>query len=302
MAVTAYREVVPRTYEHKFGSSPTATLQYVATVDGPTTHNEVLSAIGIIHGSQHPEYTTLTCDSISLDETDRHHVTVSYSYSVPPGDGTQGGVVGGADKWAFSTGSGTEAATTYYDGDGNGNVLPLANAANDAYEGISKAVPELRATITGTRWKYPFRTASGVLHAINNALYAGCLKHTWQCVGFSGQSDYTLVGDPTAPEVKEYWNITVELVYRPGGFNLVLPHVGLNYLEGGAENKKKRCWIVDHETGEQVPSPNPLPLNGDGDLKQIGAGPYPPDLIAYRLYPEIDFARYFGNPPSSVEV
>lgn len=302
MAVTAYREVLPRTFQHKFGGSPTATLQYVVTVDGPTTHGEVFAAIGIGHGSQHPEYSSLTCTDYSLDETDRHHVAVSYSFEVQEGEGTQGGIVGGADKWSFSTSNTSQAATLYFDGAGNGNQKALANAANDPYEGLTCSVPEIRATITGTRWKFPLDIVGQVSGAVNSAAFAGRPKHAWMCVGISGTPDLAVVGDPTAPQVVDYWNITVELVYRRDSHNLFLPHVGFNYLEGGVQTKKKRAWIVDSETGERVPAPNPVPLNADGDLKQIGAGPYPPDIIEYRLYPELDFSQYFGNPPASVQL
>lgn len=302
MAVTSYREVVPRTFQHKFGSTPTATLQYVATVDGPTGHGEVLAAIGIQHNSTHPEYSNLECDDISIDETDRHHVTVTYAYIQRPGEGTEGGIVGGADKWAFSTSNTSVAATEYYEivNIEAAGRKPLANRANDAYEGLSRAEPEIRATITGTRWTFPLGIAGQVAGTINSAPFAGFAKHTWQCVGISGTPDLTVVGDPASPEVKDYWNITVELVYRRGTHNLFLPHVGLNYLEGGVQNKKKRCWIVDSETGERVASPGALPLDANGDLKQIGAGPYPPEVWEYRIYPELDFTQFFGSPPESV--
>jgi tryptophan synthase beta chain len=49
MAVLSTREVLPRTFTHRFGESPTAEIKYHATTDGPTNTQTVLNAIGIFH-------------------------------------------------------------------------------------------------------------------------------------------------------------------------------------------------------------------------------------------------------------
>jgi len=67
MAVINYREVLPRTFSHRFGESPTAQIKVVATLDGPTNTQDVLNAIGIFHGAVHPEYAYLLCTNGDLN-------------------------------------------------------------------------------------------------------------------------------------------------------------------------------------------------------------------------------------------
>jgi hypothetical protein len=88
-----------------------------------------------------------------------------------------------------------------------------------------------------------------------------------------------------------YWQITVELVYRASGHDLLLPNVGWNYLEGG---EKKRVWVKDPESGEKVASGSPRALTAGGALK---ADDQEPDILTRRVYPEEDFSSYFGTPP-----
>jgi hypothetical protein len=200
------------------------------------------------------------------------------------------------DSWSFSALSGQVALTTYFpDRNANNIEALLTNTADDPYEGLTKSEPLLRATISGFRERFPLQDAITVSTAINNAPYAGSGVHTWQCLGVSGSQQFGVFnGVPT-----DYWQIRSELVYRFSTHNIFLPNVGLHYLEGGVKNRKTRCWVID-ETGEKVPSAGPLALDGNGDLKQIGAGPYPPDVLEFRIYPEINFAQYFGTPPASV--
>jgi hypothetical protein len=82
---------------------------------------------------------------------------------------------------------------------------------------------------------------------------------------------------------------------------LFLPNAGLNYLLNGQANNKRRCWVINDE-GEKVPSAGPMALDANGDLKQIGAGPYPPDILEFRIYPEVNFSLYFGTPPATVRL
>lgn len=301
MAVLAVNEVLPRGYSHQFGGSPTASMVLIITVDQPTPQQDILSQIGYSLGTSHPEFSFLKCSGIELTETDKFHVEVSLAFSVPPPE--SGGEPGSVpwsqpDVWTFSTGTGQEACTTHFPTD-NDNVLtaPLMNKANDAYEGLVKAVPELRATITGYRQLFPAGLATFLTGAINSQAYAGGAPRTWQCAGISGTPERTTSGN----QLVEYWQITAELIYRQSTHNLLLPNAGLNYLEGGVAGKKRRCWVVT-EDGDKAPSAGPLALSDNGDIKQIGAGPYPPDILTFRIYPEKDFTQYFGNPPATVQL
>lgn len=301
MAVLAVNEVLPRGYSHQLGGSPTASMVFVVTLDGEATpQRAVLDAVGYELGSLHPEFSYLKCDSLEATENDRWHAEVSVSFGVQSSQGEEPGQMPWAlpDVWTFSTGTGQEACTTHFPTDNN-NVLtsPLLNKANDAYEGLVKAVPELRATISGYRQLFPAGLATTLTGAVNSQVYAGGNPRTWQCAGISGTPERTTVGE----QLVEYWQITAELIYRQSTHNLLLPNAGLNYLEGGVAGKKRRCWIID-ESGDKVPSAGPLALSDKGDLKQLGAGPYPPDILTFRIYPEENFSQYFGNPPATVQL
>lgn len=300
MAVLAVNEVLPRGYSHQFGGSPTASMVFIATLDGATPQNDVLNAVGYKLGSMHPEFSFLECDSVEVTETDKFHAEVSLSFFVRPVEAQEPTQLPWAlpDVWTFSTGTGQEACTTHFP-NANDNVLtaPLVNKASDAYEGLVKAVPELRATITGYRQLFPAGLATVITGAVNSQFYAGGAPRTWQCAGISGTPERTTVNGVLV----EYWQITAELIYRQSNHNLLLPNAGLNFLEGGVAGKKRRCWIID-ESGEKVPSAGPLALAENGDLKQSGAGPYPPDILTFRIYPEYNFSQYFGNPPATVQL
>lgn len=301
MSVLAVTEVIPRGYSHQLGGSPTASMTFVVTLDGTgTPHASIRSAIEYELGSGHPEFSYLKCDGIEITETDKFHAEASLSFSVPPQSENDPGSVPWAlpDVWKFSTGSGQSACTQHFPNLGNNNITaPLTNKANDPYEGLTKAEPELRATITGYRQLFPAGKAVLLTGAINDADFAGGGPRTWQCAGISGTPERTTVGT----QLVEYWQITSELIYRRSGHDLLLPNAGLNYLEGGVPNKKRRCWVVADD-GEKVASAGPMALAGNGDLKQIGAGPYPPDILTFRIYPVEDFSKYFGTPPATVNL
>jgi hypothetical protein len=87
-----------------------------------------------------------------------------------------------------------------------------------------------------------------------------------------------------------YWAITSELAYRQTGWNLQLPDVGYNYLEGG---EKKRAYVIDPDSGDKVAAVNPVALNSNGSLKTAGQLP---DILDRRVNREVDFSSYFGRP------
>lgn len=311
MAVLAVNEILPRSITHRIGAAPEATRTFIATVDKPTNHQDVANAIGIFHGSAHPEFSFLKCDNVALTETDRHHAEVVYTYSLTSPQGGEPGQlpIAAPDVWSFSTITEQSAATYAYarrnittngqwQGPEVGIFLPLANAAGDPFEGLTKQVPLLRAVITGYRQTFPLFEAKHLTATVNMQNFAGGEPNTWLCTGISGKPERTLL--PGLAEVFEYWSITVELLYNSFGHSVFVPNAGFNYLEGGVQNKKKRCWVIDEETGEKLPSANAMALSDNGDLKQVGAGPYPPDLWEFRIYNERNFSLYFGNPPSTV--
>jgi hypothetical protein len=287
MAVISYREVIPRTASHKFGESPTAERKYIITVDEPTPTQTLVNAIGIFHAAAHPEFSYLKCLNIQVTETDRHHAEITYSYELPKQENLDPNPLARADVWSFSTGGAQVPALVYYDGSGNGNRKPLQNTAKDFFEGLTTLEAEVRASISGNRATFPLANAAAVTNSVNASSYLGGAAHTWLCAGISGQQATEVVNDV---EIR-YWQITVELVYRASGHDLLLPNVGWNYLEGG---EKKRVWVKDPESGEKVASGSPRALTNAGGLK---ADDQEPDILTRRVYPEADFSNYFGTPP-----
>jgi hypothetical protein len=93
--------------------------------------------------------------------------------------------------------------------------------------------------------------------------------------------------------------VTVELVYRQSGWNLLLPNVGWNYISGsGSSAKKKRCYVFSEED-EKVASANVMALNDDGSIRFntdfTGSGA--PTILNRRVHPEVAFTPLFGTPP-----
>jgi hypothetical protein len=291
MAIVNYVEILPRTFSHKLGESPTAERKYAVTVDAPESHQTILDTIGIYHGSTHPEFGYLLCTDGSISETDRFHAEVTYRYEVPKQEDWDPNPLSRPDVWSFSTGGGTVPFLSYYHGDGNSDVRPLVNAANDYIEGLTVLAPEVKATISGNRASFPLSLAAEVTNAINSSPYLGGAAFTWQCTGISAQQAVEVVNDIKV----YYWQVTAELAYRKGGYIEKVPHVGFHYVQGG---KKYRAWVYSGKEGdsEKVDATTPQPLTESGDLKYPG-GDGRPDQLNRRPYPAINFSSYFGTPP-----
>lgn len=289
MAVLTFREIVPRSFTHRFGESPSAEIRYHATTDGPTPTQTVLNTIGIFHGASHPEYGYLLCTEGNLNELDRFHVEVVYRYEVPAqgsGDSSPNPLAR-ADVWSFSTGGAAVPALTFYDGSGNANLKPLVNSAFDFFEGAMTEESELRATITGNRSLFPIGLAAQVTNTVNSDSYLGAPAHSWKCQGISAQQQNEVVD---GAEIK-YWSVSVELAYRQSGWKLLLPDIGWNYIE---DDEKKRAYVTDSESSDKVASANPVALNSNGSLKPPGSFP---NILERRVHKEVAFQPLFGTPP-----
>lgn len=291
MAVLSSREVIPRTLSHRFGESPTAERKFAVTLDGPTNAQDILNAVGIFHGSAHPEFAYLLCHNGQVTETDRFHAEVTYSYETPKQHEYQANPLARPDVWSFSTGGSQAPFLYYYHGTGNDDVRPLVNAANDYIEGMTVMAPEVRATISGNRSSFPLAAAAEVTNSINASPYLGGPAFSWMCNGISAQQAVEVVN---GAEVK-YWQVSVELTYRRGGYIEKIPHVGFHYIDGG---QKRRAWVYEGESGssEKVDATTPQPLTESGALKYPG-GDGQPDQLERRPYPAVNFATYFGTPP-----
>jgi hypothetical protein len=287
VAILQTTEILPRTFEHRFGSSPTAQRKVIVTVDAPESTQNVLDAVGIYHGAPHPEYAYLVCTSGSFTETDRYHVEATYSYEVPQ-VGTsdfQPNPLARPDVWSFSTGGAQVPALVYYHGTGNGDRRPLTNAAYDYFEGLTTLEAEVRATIAWNRANFPADLAAAVTNCINASPYLWGAQHTWQCAGISAQKTTEVVNDIEI----NYWSGTTELVFRQSGWNLLLPNIGLNYLDGST--KKRATVKLD---GEDIAAASPVALTESGGLAAANTTPI---ILQRRVFREVDFSSYFGTPP-----
>jgi len=268
VAVLSNREVIPRTYEHKLGGSPTAGRVFMATLDGPTSAQVVIDAIGIKLGDAHPDHGTLICDSISVDEPDRHHATVTYGYGIPDEESNDPENPDTppflqADQWSFSTSSASVACKEYFPADNPAaqpnRQVTLANTAGDTIFGVSRAESELRLTISAARIIFDLTEVRKHINGINNAEWSGFPRHTVQFVGASASQDKI----EWQGQVQTFWRINIELIYRPSTHNVFLPNVGWNVIVNG---KKQRAWTYITEKGQvfKVPSPHPVSLNATG--------------------------------------
>lgn len=291
MAVISYREVLPRTFSHKFGESPTAEMKFVLTLDEPTATQTLINAVGYFHGASHPEYTYLRMLDASVNEMDRHHAEITLRFELPKQQDLDPNPLGRPDVWSFSTGGAQVPALFYYYGTGNGDIRPLVNAAGDYIEGLTTVEAEVKATISGNRAVFPLSLAAQVTNATNASPYLGGAAYTWQCAGISGQQQTEVVNDI---EIR-YWQISVELIYRSSGYVAKIPHVGFHYLDGSS---KRRAWVYEGEPGQstKVDATTPQPLTESGGLKYPGAGGTPDQLLR-RLHPAVEFAGFFGVPP-----
>jgi hypothetical protein len=283
MAVLSYREVLPRTFQHRFGESPTAEMKFVVTVDEPTPTQQVIGAVGYVHGASHPEYPYLLMLDGSVTESDRFHAEVTLRFEVPKQEEFDPNPLARPDVWSFSTGGAQVPALTCYDGN---TQKPLVNSAKTYFPGLTTLEAEVRATVAWNRAVFPASVAAAVTNCVNSEAYLWGGPHTWLCAGISAQQTTEVVNDV---EVR-YWQGTSELVYRASSHDLYLPNVGFEYLEDG---ELKQAWVKDRN-GQEVPSALPRALNPDGSLKAAGQEP---DILVRQMYREVNFSSYFGTPP-----
>lgn len=286
MAVVAFREILPRTFSHRFGESPTAERRYQLTLNNTaTSHGECINAVGILHGDFHPEYAFLRMLDAQLQENspDPYHVDITYRYEVPKQENLDPNPLARPDVWSFSIGGVSVPAFTYWDGE---TQKPLTNTAGEVIEGAMTEEAEVRATIAGNRASFPLGIAAAVTNCINQDAYLGGAQYTWKCQGISAQQQVEVVNDV---EVR-YWAVNVELLYRQSGWRLTLPNVGWNYKQGG---QLYRGYVLDEE-GNRVQSAAPVALEANGNIRTGGGEP---DLLTRQVHKAVAFQPYFGTPP-----
>jgi hypothetical protein len=107
--------------------------------------------------------------------------------------------------------------------------------------------------------------------------------------GISGEQAQEDINGQTV----RYWKIKSELIGRQSGWNLLIPDVGFNFIEGG---QFKRAFVKGPPPdNEDVATTNPVALNGTGGRQPAGTLPA---ILNRRVYKQITMSTYFGTPPS----
>ena len=289
MAVLTWRELA-RTASHLIGESPKFERRWVTTLDNPdTTATEIITAVGAIHYSPHPEYAFARLNNVEVNEAydgNRYWTEVVAQYEVPQSEWRDANLLPWErpDVWKFQTQGVAVPALTWIDGN---TTKPLTNSAGDFFEGVTVDEAQQKITITGNRQSFPSATAAAVTNCVNDGSYLGFGTDCVKVQGISAESAVEVVDDVEYP----YWKITAELLCRQTGWNLLLPDVGFNFIEGGV---KKRADVVGPD-GDKVASANPIALNGSGGKQ---AGDTLPAILTRRVYKRITMSTYFGTPPS----
>lgn len=268
--------------------------------------------LGISFGDPHPTYPGAYCTEMSETEDNSAQSSIEQSgfsktreltvvYTVPQVAGraieTAGGGQQGAapqvsplarpDTWSFLTQGASVPALFYYD---EQQQKPLTNSAFDYLKGLSLDEAQTKVVIRGNRAAFPSATAIALTNCVNESAWLGGAQDTWKCQGIQGELKYETIDG----NLVRYWEVTVEVMYRQTGWNLLIPDIGFNYIEN---NEKKRAfvWFDDPEQGKvKVASSDPVPLNGSGGLSATTA----PAILNRRVYRRVDFNTYFGQPPS----
>jgi hypothetical protein len=289
MGVVSSKEL-PRRAEYEVGQPRKLTREFVCilsddTPTNPTAETAVFQHLGIDLGSPHPTYTDQRVRSMKLTEGfdgSTYHTHVLFEYGIITLDELVTPVSRGA-VWDFDSQPGEVPALTYYDGT---TLRPLTNSAYDYFPGLVTQESTVVATVTKNYASFP-SSWYAVQNHVNNATYLGCALHTIKVQKIK----VTTVREEFGGSIVSYWQATAELHYRQSGHNLQLPDIGWNFIDGG---QKRRAMVFDFENSEWIASPNPVGLDGSGNL--TGGVPA---ILNRRVNPEANFATLFGTPPTS---
>lgn len=286
MSIHSWREL-PRVNRHLIGESPEMERRFIVTLNNPDTNSSlIVSTIGATHGSPHPEIPAAKCVDLELNEAyegNRYWAELIARYRIP--DNEQADLLPWLrpDVWKFESLGAAVPALYYFDG---GTQKPLTNSAGDYFEGLTVDESQQKIVVTGNRQTFPSATAAAVTNAVNDAPYLGWDTNCIKVGGISAESAVEIIADQ---EVK-YWKVQFTLTGRQTGWDLLLPDVGFNFIDGST---RKRAFVRGPD-GEDIASANPVPLDGSGGLKPAGQFP---NILTRRIYRQITMGDYFGSPP-----
>jgi hypothetical protein len=284
-----------RTFENELGGSPKAVRTWAVTLaddtlqNNPTTHGAVITALSLDnYGAAHPDIPNAYVGLRKVTVTERYsdspyHILVVAEYGVISANELLNPTSRTAE-WSFESKPSQVAALYYWDGT---TKKSLTNSAFDYYEGLT--TEELIVVAKVSKNYSSFSNLVPIINAtnkINSGNYLGCAVHTWKVAGV--QTSY--VTEIYNNVANQYWRTTSELQYRQSKWNMFLPDVGWNFI---ADGQKRRAMVFDFENGEWVASPNPVSLDGQGNMNFTAT----PFINERRINEEADFSSLFGNPP-----
>jgi hypothetical protein len=274
------------------------TRNFKATAGSVTQLSALIDSVGVFYGATHPDFPEAFCVSLSYDESVQegsgdvpvnvYEATLKATYEKPATEEYGKNPYTRKDIWTFQTQGAPIAALFYFDGN---TIKPLTNSAKDPLKGLQVDEALQKILIKGVRSNFPSALAAAVTNCVNSDSYLGFPANHVKCQGITAERKYEIVNKTTI----WYWEVTVELLARQTGWNLLIPDVGYNYLEGG---EKKRCKVKapDGEGGEvDVASADPVALDGNGGQLAAGATPV---VLDRRIYRQVPFSGYFGNGPN----
>lgn len=279
---------LPRSFTHLLGASP----EYVRTfevIQEPTLSSTglILFNCGCAIGTPHPEFSKAKCYSTDVTESvdeGQFKVAVVAKYKIPDTEDPDLMPWQRPDIWKFQTQGVAVPALYYWDGSVQ---RPMTNSAGDYIEGVSVDEAQQKVTIESNRQTFPSVLAAAVTNCVNDGAYLGFAQ---DCVKVQG-----IRGEPATEMVEEeevrYWKITSELLCRQTGWNLLVPDVGFNFIQGG---QRKRAFVLGPDNTE-IASSNPVALNGAGGMQPAGTLPA---ILTRRVYRRITMSTYFGSPPT----
>lgn len=292
MSVHSWREL-PRTVTHLIGASPEFERRFVLTLNNPDTNAGLMvTAVGAQHGSPHPEVAFAKCYEVEVNEAfegNRYWSELVARYRIPADEERDIGLLPWLrpDIWKFQTQGVAVPALFYYDQDDSVTKKPMTNSAGDYIEGVTADEAQQKVTIQANRQQFPSALAAAVTNCVNEAPYLG---FSIDCVKVQGISGEPAVEQVNGVEVR-YWKITSELLCRQTGWNLLIPDVGFNFIEGGVRKRAD----VEGPDGDKIASANPIALDGFGGKQTPGSLP---EILTRRVYKRISMSTYFGTPPT----
>lgn len=289
----AFEQIVElaRTVEGNLGQSTVAVRRWAVTLanstlaNDPTSSASVLNELGLDNwGEPHQEFAALGLRKVVVNERFQdspYHMEVVAEYGrVLPNELLA--PTSRTAEWSFETQPGQVPALYWWDGD---TRRPLVNSANDYFEGLTVEEQFVRVSIKQNYTNAPYAQIRAT-NSINSDGYLGASAHTFKVAGVNTAYTTELHNGVSY----SFWATTCELLYRQSGWNLQLPDVGWNYLDG---SQKRRAMVFDFENSEWVASPNPVALNGSGAQSSAF-----PAILERRVNTEANFLGLFGTPPS----